>query len=162
MAKAKDSPKNWITSTVAALCFKPGEHINPEVPGFGLRVSPKRKAVYFYRFRDKDGKLVTATIGEAAEKHVGGYALEDALQRFYREKALARGEESDGMLTLRSAFEKYLKLPRAHAKYLRHDGIRFDRAGLVGEAARFASYLRYRCGCCAERKHAHDWQAARA
>jgi len=109
---AKNAPKKWIPATVASLCFQPGEHINPDVPGFGLRVSPKRKAVYFYRFRDKDGILQTGTIGEAAEKHVGGIALADAHASFNTKRAIARGEEIEGVLTLRVAFDKYMLLPK--------------------------------------------------
>ena len=112
MAKAKKAPKKWITATVASLCFQPGEHINPEIPGFGLRVSPKLKAVYFYRFRDKTGHLLTDTIGEAAEKHVGGIALADAQATFERKRALAKGEEIEGILTLRLAFDKYMLQPK--------------------------------------------------
>ena len=112
MAKAKKAPKKWITATVASLCFQPGEHINPEIPGFGLRVSPKLKAVYFYRFRDKTGHLLTDTIGEAAEKHVGGIALADAQATFEHKRALAKGEEIEGILTLRLAFDKYMLQPK--------------------------------------------------
>ena len=116
MTKAKitetKAPKEWITSVVAKLCFQPGEYIDPQNPGFFLRVSPKRKAVYAYRFRDKDGKIDTGTIGPAAEKHVGGIALADAREFFYRQRAISKGEEQDGLLTLKVAFEKYMLLPK--------------------------------------------------
>lgn len=54
-----------VAARIAAMAKEPGEHMIST--GFFLRVSPKLKAVWVYKFRDRDGAQVNGKLGTVLE-----------------------------------------------------------------------------------------------
>lgn len=109
MATDSSSKSNWPVSRVLALAKQPGQHKHPSVQGFFMRVSPKGKAVWGYKFRDKFSKEQAKTIGEVAAESGGGkYSLEDALKQYEEVRAYHDGLGDTGELTLQVAFESWI------------------------------------------------------
>lgn len=67
-ATASKTKSPWPQSIVAGLTRVSGKHNHPARPGLFIRVSPKLKAVYGYRFKDFSGSEVSGTLGLAADQ----------------------------------------------------------------------------------------------
>ncbi|MFY3431990.1 tyrosine-type recombinase/integrase [Achromobacter mucicolens] len=103
---------------VLALARQPGRWIDKSHAGFGMRVSPKGKAVWFVRFRDAEGKEVSETLGsvDATGDGLSGISYEVALEKSRRVRSEAMKTEQERELqrglaeysTLAGVFEKYL------------------------------------------------------
>jgi len=125
MAKQTVEPVVWITSRepegtparTRALARVPGVYRHPTVDGLSMSVSPKLKAVYRWRMRDRDGVQQSGTFGEVAETGTtspGALTLEAAVQAFYdkqRELKQPVVEAAPG-LTFGAAFEVWLTAPK--------------------------------------------------
>jgi integrase len=115
-------PKNaWIQSIVEGLARTPSKgHWHPTIKGFGMRVSPKGKAVWICRFRGPDGKEVPdGTLGNVAHATdgFGNFTLQDAIKEFDKRKEEAfrvpeppppPAPPRPEVLTFKQAFERWL------------------------------------------------------
>jgi len=154
MATKTKTPPDWIPSRVAAIARTlDTTTMHPRETGFGIRVSPKGKAVWFFRFRGPDDNEISGTIGEVGAVSDGAkvFDLADALERY---RAARRGAFSPPApvvaplatdLTLLEAFERWL---REHKKS--------DGSG--GLAAATVDYYKVAVGRYL--KEAHNWVLA--
>lgn len=87
-----------------------------------MRVSPKLKAVYGYRFKDGSGKEVSKTLGEVRnDKNPDGWTLDAALTEFQNIRAKSRNKGP--RLILSEALADWL----ANSPSRRNDGTRSPR-----------------------------------
>lgn len=101
----------WIPTFALALARKPKKaHLHPTVPGFYMRVSPKLKAVWAYRFRGPDGEPVADTIGNvgAVSDGIETFSLDDALEKYQRARRAAFNVSTTQGLTLQAAFDRWI------------------------------------------------------
>lgn len=110
MSHSTQKARPWLDSHVYALARTPGQHRHPTEEGFILRVSPKLKAVFAYRFRAGEQGELSDTLGEVlgtGKSPATGLALSEALETYRRikERALAGPSAS---LTLGQAFPRWL------------------------------------------------------
>lgn len=110
--KSTPAQRPWTEPKAQSLARTPGTHKNPGEPGFALRVSPKLKAVYAYKFRDGKGAEKSGTLGEAQSPTVpNGLTLEAALLAFQKIKEDARAAPG-AQLSLGEGFEKWISSHR--------------------------------------------------
>lgn len=100
----------WTDSQVYALARAPGRYTHPTEPGLILRVSPKLKAVWAYKFRVGGGEEATGTFGPVlgtSTSPLAGMTLAQAVDAFRAVKARALAGPS-ASLTLGQAFPRWL------------------------------------------------------
>ena len=101
--------KAWVSARAAALAKRPGTHKHPTLPGFFMRVSPKLKAVWGYRFRDAMGNPQNGSLGDVAESGVrGGIALDQATEAFNKKYRTLKTASVGREMTLSDAFEDWM------------------------------------------------------
>lgn len=106
--------KGWTDKQFKELLKTPGNHKHPSVVGFSMRVSPKLKAVWAYKFRGKDSQERSGTLGP-----ITSMSLASALAEYedVREKdAGGKQEQEKPPLTLAVGFERWLEEHRVHRK----------------------------------------------
>lgn len=99
----------WTNTRALALAREPGTHKHPTLPGFFMRVSPKLKAVYGYRFKDAFGKEQSGTLGEVGAITTGtAVSLDDAVSRYESLRDFHKSKDSPSGLTLGVAFKRWI------------------------------------------------------
>lgn len=99
----------------AAIAKIPGNYLHPTATGLFMRVSPKGKAVYGYRFANAQKKMVNGTIGLVAEtgtNSLDAVSLEEALSIFSAKKRFHSTSTDGGALTVDRAFTDWLVEPK--------------------------------------------------
>ena len=80
LSHAQKPARPWSPAKVTSLALIPGQHKHPTAPGLLLRVSPKLKTVWAYRFRAFGGAEVSGTLGAVrSPTETNGKTLEGAL-----------------------------------------------------------------------------------
>ncbi|MDD5336202.1 MAG: hypothetical protein PHS32_20900 [Rhodoferax sp.] len=119
----KKAEAEWISikhpegnkARTAALARIPGTYPHPTAKGLFMRVSPKGKAVYGFRFEDAQKKIVNGTLGEVAETgsaSMDAVTLEEALSVYAARRRYHKTKEEGGALTVGRAFAAWLKEPK--------------------------------------------------
>ena len=104
-AAARSNDRTWAPARAAALARTPGTHLHPTAKGFFMRVSPKLKAVWGYRFRDSEGEPVSGSLGDVAEAGaVRGLTLDAALKAFDAKQRFHKKGKAAGVLNLGAGF----------------------------------------------------------
>ncbi len=101
--------KAWVSSRAAALAKRAGTHKHPTMPGFFMRVSPKLKAVWGYRFRDAMGNTQNGSLGQVAESGVrGGLSLDEAKEAFNKKHRTLKTASVGREMTLSDAYSDWM------------------------------------------------------
>jgi len=112
--KTDKAEKAWTSSRAAALSRIPDAvHTHPTLPGFFMRVSPKLKAVWGYRFRDATGNPQNGSLGGVAESGVrGGLTLDEAVGAFNKKYRTLKTASVGRAMTLTDAFDDWITSER--------------------------------------------------
>lgn len=110
MSTNSTSERAWTHTRALALAREPGTHKHPTEVGLFIRVSPKGKAVWGYRFRDGFSQEQSGTLGPVVpvSDSEGGLSLEDAINRFRGLKGYHRTKATPHALTLQHAFDIWI------------------------------------------------------
>jgi integrase len=104
-----NTERAWTATRALALAREPGTHKHPTVLGLFMRVSPKLKAVYGYRFKDTFNKEQSGTLGEVGALTTGTtLALDDAVNRYAAIREFHKSKNSPSGLTLKTAFTRWI------------------------------------------------------
>lgn len=114
MATIQIQDKDWTEKNRRHLAIArsgvTGKFKHPKVQGLFIRVSPKGKAVWAFKFRDCFKAEQAETLGEVGEVTEGVFlSLDDAVSQYKQLYTHHMGKATPGRLTLEKGFEDYLR-----------------------------------------------------
>lgn len=120
---ATKEEREWISARnpegnrarTAALAKVPGQYNHPTAQGLFMRVSPKGKAVYAFKFRDLQQEIVSGKLGTVAEtgsREIDAVTLEEAIATYEAKRRYHKSKTVAGVLTVGIAFADWLKEPK--------------------------------------------------
>lgn len=161
MAKNDTGTRAWVPAQAMGYARRPSPHPywHPTVKGLGIRVSPKGKAVWMYKFEGPDGRDCSDTIGLVAgvmPEPIGRYRpmeLHEVLQLYQGIKSVAHSTPAEVLASL--DFTKKLTFRKATERWFEDHRKRGGKGKIKPETEEY-----YRLGLGRYFQDAMDWQLA--